>query len=423
VTPLFQRRVLLLIIRPPNLIFMLVFLFCLTSGSVAVAVPATTSPAGENKHSLADRVERHLARLTLEEKIGQLFIIAPDGDWEDQLRTFRPGGVILFSQHTPTIAATMKILERVRFLSPLPPLLAVDQEGGRVSRLPFATTIPTARKLSALSAPAAKNLGILVGRELRALGFNLNFAPVLDVDTRVENPVIGDRSFSADPYEVARLGSAYIQGLHVSGIASSAKHFPGHGDTTADSHLVLPRVELSDERLETVELLPFRAAILAKTDSIMVAHVSYPSWDSRQNTPASLSRPIITGILRNELGYTGLIITDAMNMKAVSSSFPPGLAAKAAFQAGVDIILMPENFPAAYLALLHAVRSGEIPDSRLDESVRRILTLKLQLPDDRNIPYPDRLRKAENIVGSAVHRQWLAQILNDAPPQTILQQE
>ena len=170
-------------IRTPNLIFMFVFLLCLTSGPVAAAVPATTSLAGENEHSLMDRVERHLARLTLEEKIGQLFIIAPDGDWEHQLRTSRPGGVILFSRHTPTLAATMQTLERVSILAPLPPLLAVDQEGGRVSRLPFATSIPTARKLAALSGPAAKNLGMLVGRELRALGFNLNFAPVLDVDT------------------------------------------------------------------------------------------------------------------------------------------------------------------------------------------------------------------------------------------------
>ena len=409
-------------IRTPNLIFILVVLFCLSSGPVA-AIPATTGLAGENKHSLPDRVERHLARLTLEEKIGQLFIIAPDGEWEHQLRTFRPGGIVLFSRHTPTLAATMQMLERARILSSLPPLLAVDQEGGRVSRLPFATSLPAARKLSDLSSPAVKNLGMLVGRELRALGFNLNFAPVLDVDTRVGNPIIGDRSYSADPYEVARLGRAYIQGVHDAGIATSAKHFPGHGDTSADSHLVLPRVEQSGERLETVELLPFRAAIMAKTDSIMVAHVSYPAWDSRQNTPASLSRPIVTGILRNELGYTGLIITDAMNMKAVSSSFSPGVAAKAAFLAGVDIILMPENFPAAYSALLQAVRSGEIKVSRLDESIRRILTLKLQLPDDRNLPYPDRLRKAENLVGSAAHRQWLAQILSDALPRTKLQQE
>ena len=408
--------------RPPNLIFILALLLCLC-GSLVEAVPVKTSLSGENKRSLTDQVESHLARMTLEEKIGQLFIIAPDGDWEHQLRTFHPGGIVLFSRHTSTLAATMQLLERTRILSALPPLLAVDQEGGRVSRLPFATSIPSARKLASLSAPAARNLGLLVGRELRALGFNLNFAPVLDVDTRVDNPVIGDRSYSADPYEVARLGRAYIQGLHGSGIATSAKHFPGHGDTNADSHLVLPRVELSRERLETVELLPFRAAILAKTDSIMVAHVSYPAWDSRQNSPASLSRSIITGILRNELGYTGLIITDAMNMKAISSSFSSGVASIAAFQAGVDIILMPEDFPAAYTALLQAVRSAEIPVSRLDESVRRILTLKLQLPDDRNIPYPDRLRRAENVLGSATHRQWLSQILSDALPQAELQRD
>lgn len=271
--------------RAPNLLFLLALFLCFF-GSRVEAGPSNTRLAEENKRALTTQVESHLARLTLEEKIGQLFIIAPDGDFEQQLRTFHPGGIVLFSRHTPTLAATMQILNESGFY--LPTAASVGRsEGGRVSRLPFATSIPTARKLSALSSPAANKLGMLVGRELRALGFNLNFAPVLDVDTRVENPVIGDRSFSADPYEVARLGRAYIQGLHESGIATSAKHFPGHGDTNADSHLVLPRVELSQERLETVELLPFRAAILAKTDSIMVAHVSYPAWDSRINLPAT----------------------------------------------------------------------------------------------------------------------------------------
>ena len=392
-----------------RLLISLALFLTLPTSSVAANPSANPRPA------LPDLVELQLSRLTLEEKIGQLFIITPDNDWKTQIRAYRPGGFILFSRHAKDLDTTLRLLDQRRQQSTILPFLAVDQEGGRVSRLPFATQTPPAGNLAGLSDKAVKNLGQLVGRELRVLGFNLNFAPVMDVDTCAENPVIGNRSFSADPYEVARLGRAYIQGLHLSGIATAAKHFPGHGDTHADSHLVLPTVNQPLERIETVELLPFRAAVLAGTDFIMMAHVVYPALDSRPAWPASLSSAIITDVLRQEIGYSGLVITDAMNMKAITGRMPAGDAAKTAFLAGVDMILMPEDFPAAYQALLDSVRSGEIPMTRLNASVRRILTLKARLADSAEISLGERRQKAAAMVGSSEHTVWLRQILHDAP--------
>ncbi len=377
----------------------------------AAAAPLSVRP----RPPLSDLVELQLSHLTLEEKIGQLFIVTPDNGWESQLRTFHPGGFILFSRHARELDSTLQLLEQIRRQSAILPFLAVDQEGGRVSRLLFATQTPPAGNLAGLSDKAVKNLGQLVGRELRELGFNLNFAPVMDVNTCSKNPIIGNRSFSADPYEVARLGRAYIQGLHSAGIASAAKHFPGHGDTHADSHLTLPTVTQTLERIETVELLPFRAAVLADTDFIMMAHVAYPALEPRQAWPASLSSAIITELLRQELGYSGLVITDAMNMKAVTDRMTAGEAAKTAFLAGVDVILMPEDFPAAFQALREAVRSGEIPLARLNASVRRILILKARLTDSVEMPFADRRQKAAATVGSPEHQVWLRQILHDAP--------
>jgi len=384
---------------------------------LSAAKPTNTIPQVDKPlHHQLDQVDEILSGMKLQEKIGQLFLIAADGDLEDTIRTYEPGGFILFSRHTPTITRTMHRIERLRHSTRLPPFIAVDQEGGRVSRLPFATAVPDARSLQNLPESALLKIGRLVGQELRALGFTINFAPVLDVDTCQENPVIGNRSFSQDPYLVARLGTSYIRGLRSAGIASTAKHFPGHGDSSSDSHLVLPVVAQSEERISSVELLPFRAAIKDNVDLIMMAHVSYPSLDSATNVPGSLSRPITTGILRNELGYKGVIITDAMNMKAITTIKDSGQAAISAFQAGADIILMPEDFPAAYLALLSSVENNEISRSRVDESVRRILALKLRLSDPIMQPFEIRLKNALETVGSSNHRRWLDQILNGNDP-------
>ncbi len=379
--------------------------------TIASAAPFPVSPES-GPYAIEDRIRR----MTLEEKIGQLFIISADGDLENLIQNYHAGGIVLFTRHAPNISKTMQLIEKARRASSLPLFIAVDQEGGPVSRLSYATAIPSARNLGMISDSSMQNIGSLVGRELQALGFNMNFAPVLDVDTCEENPVIGKRSFSRDPYTVARLGSAYIRGLHSAGIAAVGKHFPGHGDTRTDSHFELPLVTQSEERLHTLELLPFRAAIAAGVDAIMTAHVSYPALDPTPNWPASLSRPIITRTLRNELEYPGIIITDAMNMKAITNLKTSGMATKTAFMAGADIILMPAHFPVAYHMLLAAVKNGEIPVSRLDASIRRILSLKIQLTDHQVIPFDKRLDHAMKTVGSPAHRLWLERLLNERKP-------
>ena len=392
----------------------LLLLFILSLfGSFASASAATpTVPkADETQFALEKKVAAQLAGMSLEEKVGQLFIIAADENFENLIRTYHVGGVILFSRHTRSLSDTMQLIEQVRQAAPLSPFIAVDQEGGRVSRLSFATTIPTARSVGNHSAGALQQMGMLVGRELQALGFNLNFAPVLDVDTCKENPVIGNRSFGDDPYVVAQLGSAYIRGLHNSGILSAAKHFPGHGDTSSDSHFVLPIVNQSRDRLETVEMLPFRVALRSDVDMIMAAHVHYPALDPTPNLPASLSQSILTGILRQEMGFRGIIITDAMNMRAITNLMDSGQAAQSAFQAGADIILMPQDLPVAYHALLSSVKTGEISITRVDESVRRILSLKLRFPEGRTLPFDARLKHASDIVGSPAHKLELEQLL------------
>ncbi len=382
-----------------------------STASVTVAFPSATSGEAQLLH---DRVEILLSGMSLEEKIGQLFIISADGDLENQIRRHHIGGVVLFSRHTSTLPQTMRFIEQIRKSAPLPPFIAIDQEGGRISRLSFATSIPNSRSLGTLSGAALQNIGKLVGRELRALGFNLNFAPVLDVDTCTDNPVIGDRSFNSNPYEVARLGSSYIRGLHNSGILAAAKHFPGHGDTRKDSHYELPVVNQSQERIDSVEVLPFRAAILSGVEMIMTAHVHYPALDATPNWPATLSKPILTGLLRQELGFRGIIITDAMNMKAITGLGESGQTAKSALLAGVDIILMPDHMPSAYNALLSAVKDGEIPVARVDESVRRILALKLRLPKEAAHSFDEKLKYAVGIVGSPAHRRWIEQAMNGA---------
>lgn len=353
--------------------------------------------------------------MSLEEKIGQLFVIAPDGEWEASMRDYHVGGVILFSRHCPTIEATLRLIDRARRLSAKPPLIAVDQEGGRVSRLSFATPVPDARSMEGLSEISMETVGMIAGQELRVLGFNLNLAPVLDIASDPRNPLIERRAFSSDPAAAGLLGRAYINGLHAAGITASAKHFPGHGGTSDDSHFTLPVSGQTQEVLRSRELVPFRAAIDAGTDTVMVAHVHYPALDGQPDRPASLSPAVIDGLLRKELHYDGVVLTDAMNMQAITRHMDPGAAALAAFRAGADIILMSDDLPAAWRVLRDAVHNGRIPVSRLDASLRRILRLKASLPDDSAVPWELRLQTAISQVGSETNRHKMAEALNASP--------
>jgi len=284
-------------------------------------------------------------------------------------------GVILFSRNFESAEQFAALLASIKREAGRPLLTCIDQEGGRVRRLrgaPF-TEIPPMRALGRLDDEAlAREVGRVLARELRAVNVDLDFAPVVDVDTNPDNPVIGDRSFSSDPEVVARLGAALIDGLQGEGVAACAKHFPGHGDTMQDSHVDLPRLPHPMERLETVELLPFRH-VAPSVASIMTAHVVFEAIDP--DRPATLSRPVLHGILRERLGYEGVVISDDLEMKAVADHYGLEEAVVEGVLAGVDLFLVchrEEVQARAIEILVDAVRRGVVSEARLAEAGRRI---------------------------------------------------
>jgi beta-N-acetylhexosaminidase len=257
--------------------------------------------------------------------------------------------------------------------------IAVDEEGGIVTRLAGNTAFDLPRYASAGAVGAsgdpgdAREMGRTIGGYLREYGFNLDFAPVADVNTNPNNPVIGTRAFSNQPETAARMAAAFAQGLGETGIIATYKHFPGHGDTAEDSHSGLAVVYKTLEELETCEFLPFLEA--TSRDMVMVAHVSLPNVTGDM-TPATLSRQIVTDILKEQLGFEGLIVTDAMEMGAIAETYGCGTAAVAALQAGCHILLIPENLPQAFDAVLAALEEGTLTVEWLDETVRKILEFK-----------------------------------------------
>lgn len=343
----------------------------------------------------SDRVEEMLQEMTLEEKVGQVFIVAfrkgiggkplqqMEGMVENAVLQFHPGGIILFSENIDSISQTSKLIKDMQALSTIPLFIAVDEEGGMVSRLNtssrmHATKLPGNWELGKTEDPVlAYRTGELLGKELASLGFNMNFAPVADVNTNPKNPVIGKRAFGSEPEKVAVMVEAMVLGLQDQGVCSVLKHFPGHGDTSTDTHTGETVIQHDRERLDQVEFVPFQYGIRAGAAGIMTAHIQMPSITQGQ-LPATFSKDILTGILREDLEYPGLIITDALEMGAIRKYWKSGEAAVKAFEAGADILLMPQSFQEAYQGLLDAVRQGRIKESRLDESVRRILQTKLE---------------------------------------------
>ena len=287
----------------------------------------------------------------------------------------------------------------------------MDQEGGWVARLKTgATILPGNMALGAAGATElAEQAGTITAIELGAVGVNLNFAPVIDVNNNPRNPVIDRRSFGECPNLVSRLGCAYIKGLQQTGVLATAKHFPGHGDTTVDSHTDLPAVGHDVERIQTVELKPFRAVIEAEVGAIMTAHIVYSTLDA--NRPATLSRPILTDLLRGELGFEGLIITDDMEMKAIDKRYRTGEAAVMAIDAGADMVLTLwryRNQREVFNALVSAVKSGRISEERIEQSVDRILKYKkvFGVFDWENATSANAIES----VGSGAHRRIAATI-------------
>lgn len=337
--------------------------------------------------------EQMLSAMTTEEKVGQLLMPAfrrtvdgspllhLDETTRDFLADFQPGGIILFSENINTAQQIIDLISDFQSQSAIPLFIAVDEEGGTVSRLTASGKIdfpasPGNQVLGSHHSPEdVAELGRQMALRLRELGFNMNMAPVADVNTNPQNPVIGDRSFGSDPFLVADFSVAMASGMLEAGVIPVLKHFPGHGDTREDTHFSQVVVPHDRQRLESVEWVPFKAGIEAGLPAIMTAHLKVPAIipDDR---PATLSSEMLTEILRMDLGFKCVIITDALEMGAITSGWPPGEAAVEAFLAGADILLMPASLQEAHAGLLEAFQEGRITEERLNESVLRILRLK-----------------------------------------------
>jgi beta-N-acetylhexosaminidase len=320
------------------------------------------------------------------------------------------GGVILFRRNLQDLPQICSLTAALHAAAAAPLLIGVDQEGGRVIRLPAPFLAPpAAATLGAIGDEAlTRDLARAVGRELCAAGFTWNLAPVLDVHTNPDNPVIGDRAYGRDPDRVARLGAAAIRGFADAGILATAKHFPGHGETAADSHLTLPESPQPSARWRAVEFVPFRQAIRAGVPAVMVAHLSCPALDPA--SPSSLSQPIITGILREELGFDGAVVSDDLTMEAIAARLDLGEAAIRFLEAGGDLILIchdPERQQAAMAAVEAAVRSHRLSEARLADSLDRIARLRSWLGAGRGVVDVD---AARSIVGSVAHQRLLQAI-------------
>ena len=376
---------------------------------LAATMGVTASLAvGGTAHADDKRLRSLISRMTLPEKVGQLFVMrvyghsatAPDqADIDANLSEIgvrtaaeliakhHVGGIIYFTWAHNTrdphqIADLSNGIQKASLSKPrgLPVLVATDQEHGIVCRIGApATLFPGAMAIGAGGSPSdARTLGRISGAELRAMGVNQDYSPDADVNVNPANPVIGVRSFGADPDAVAGLVAAEVKGYQSSQVAATAKHFPGHGDTAVDSHFGFPVITHSREVWEALDAVPFRAAVKAGIGSIMTAHIMVPALDD-SGDPATLSHPILTGILRGELGYDGVVITDSLGMEGVRQKYGDDRVPVLALKAGVDQLLNPPSLDVAWNAVLKAVQGGELTEARLDESILRVLRLKARL--------------------------------------------
>ena len=377
--------------------------------SAAAQTPAPTAEVPEESLSKAEEL---LRSMSLEEKVGQLFIIRPESlsteltpqqahdtteygvteftqDMAAQLEKYPAGGVAIFGKNISSPEQLKDFVSAMQQASSVPLLMGVDEEGGSVSRLAnspaFKTEegylLPQFNSMAEIGASgdtdAARTVGFSIGCYLAEYGFNLDFAPVADTNTNPDNVVIGDRAFGSDPELVSQMVSAELEGLHGAGMLGCIKHFPGHGDTVGDTHDGYVSIQKTWEELLSAELIPF-IDNLDNTDMVMVAHISLPNVTG-DGLPASLSGELISGKLRGELGYDGVVITDSLAMGAIAQEYSSADCAVMALDAGVDILLMPEDYAAAFEGVVQAVEEGRLSMERIDESVARVLELKDQL--------------------------------------------
>jgi beta-N-acetylhexosaminidase len=425
---------------------------CATLAAVlSVSVLAGSKPV---KVSAETDVKAIVEGMSVDEKVGQMLM--PDfRNWQKQgeskatgftvmndevgsiIKKYHLGGVILFAENVVGTEQTARLTDGLQKASPeLPLFITIDQEGGIVTRLQTGTNLPGNMALGAArSEKYAYQTGEIIGKELSSLGVSVNFGPALDVNNNPANPVIGVRSFSSNPELVSKLGIQTIKGLQSQNMAATTKHFPGHGDTAVDSHYGLPLVSHDKERLRSVELVPFQKAIDEGVDMVMTAHVQFPAFDDTTYTskkdgqeimvPATLSKKVLTGLLREEMGFEGVIVTDALNMKAIADNFGQEEAVVLALKSGVDIALMPAqvnslqmegNLSSVFNAVKEAIETGDLPIEQVNNSVQRILELKekrgILTPD--NTPIEEKVENALNVVGNQDHLKKEKKMAEDA---------
>lgn len=376
--------------------------------------------------------QKTLRKLSLEEKVGQLFMIQVRAQFmnadspeyhqlRDTMRKYHLGSFVMTVRWEPPFLYKSEpyeaavLLNRLQRDSRLPLLIAADFERGLTTRLNGATEFPHAMAFGATGNKAyAEAFGRITAQESRALGVHWNFFPVADVNSNPANPIINARSFGEDPQQVGDLAAAYIRGACANGMMTTAKHFPGHGDTTTDSHLGLSVVTGDKAHLESVELPPFREAIRAGVDAVMVAHVTVPALDPQPSRVATTSPAIVSGLLKEQLGFQGIVVTDALDMAGLTSLYPNnvGRAAVDALKAGNDLLIIPTDLDASYKTVLEAVRGGEISLAQLDASVLKILKAKasLNLQKSRLV----NLGRLEEVVGKPENLAVGQQIADDA---------
>jgi beta-N-acetylhexosaminidase len=398
-------------------------LLILSAPNSTAATAQTSRPA--EKQAASPWVEKTLAAMTVDEKIGQLIIPAVVGMFMNQdtetfqnirrdITEFHVGGYHMLGEantlHEP--AGVALLLNHMQEIAKVPLWVTADFEGGVGLRYSGATRLPRAMAMGATADPEmAYQAGRVAAEEARAMGVHVNFYPVVDVNNNARNPIINIRSFGGDPQLVSKMARAYIRGSQTAGAMATAKHFPGHGDTSTDSHLELPTIDVDRARLDQIELPPFRAAIEEGVGGVMSAHIALPRIET-ERLPATLSSKMMTGVLRTEMAFSGVVFTDAMNMQGIAAHYPEGEAAVRAIKAGADIVLYPPSVEKAFTAIKRAVETNEITVARIDESVRRVLAAKARLGLDKNRLVD--LNKLDRVLGSAEHQRTARQIIERA---------
>lgn len=358
------------------------------------------------------KVKETMSKMTLDEKIGQMIVVTyesykMDNTLKNALIDVQPGGFLLFAENVSTYEETLKLIKEIKSYVKIPMFISIDEEGGSIQRLLKLkdyniTNIPFMYDIGSLDdLDITYNVGKVLAEELRVFGINLDFAPVIDVYSNKDNTVIGKRSFGTTPELVSKHGLSLAKGLEDNGVIAVYKHFPGHGNTAVDSHENLPIVNKTKDELLKNDLIPFIDAINNNASVIMIGHLAVPNI-TKDNTPASLSKALITDFLKNELNYSGLVVTDALNMKALTNYYSDEEICGKAVEAGVDILLMPSSSRKCLKSVQNALRKGLITEERINQSVEKILRLKYEKIVDNYEEY-----LPVDILGSEEHQKMI----------------